>query len=463
MNAVTSAAPPSPPSTPPDADDRPLAEPAVDNPPTAPSDRNRRAEDPNHRRESTPEAVFAHSPRDEAIEFVLAIGLALHKAGTPAHRIEDVMARVSETYGLKGAFFSTPTSLHVTFDGRPPSTVLMRTTPGENNLGRLADIDVIAQAAAEGLLPPREGLRQLSTLDAFVESRDAMRWTKIAPAVAGAFVSGAAARLLGGGANDILCATILGIVVAIIGTQFSQRDRFAHVSDLVATVACVIGAHALSHVVGLRVEVVALAGVIVLVPGFTLTVALTELATKHLVSGTARLCAAAITFLQITVGYAAGTRLGATFGPETLAPSAALPAWTDVVAVVIASLGAMLLMKARITATGWIVAGAALAVYTAKFLGPTFGPELAAGAAATALGAFANAYSRLRKRPASEVLSPGVILLVPGSIGFVSLRALLQSDVLAGVQGAFLMTMVGASIVVGLLTANAIIEPRRLL
>ena len=52
-----------------------------------------------------------------------------------------------------------------------------------------------------------------------------------------------------------------------------------------------------------------LAGLIVLIPGFMLTIAIRELSTRHLASGTARLVGAGITFLGIIFGVALGNRL----------------------------------------------------------------------------------------------------------------------------------------------------------
>jgi len=52
---------------------------------------------------------------------------------------------------------------------------------------------------------------------------------------------------------------------------------------------------------------------------------------------------------------------------------------------------------------------------------------------------------------------------VPGSIGFASLDALLSDHVLAGVETAFRVIIIGAALVAGLLLANVAIPPRRAL
>jgi uncharacterized membrane protein YjjB (DUF3815 family) len=56
---------------------------------------------------------------------------------------------------------------------------------------------------------------------------------------------------------------------------------------------------------------------------------------------------------------------------------------------------------------------------------------------------------------------PAVLLLVPGSMGFRGVSALLGRDTLSGVGTLFEMFVVAIAIVAGLLVANAVVSPRR--
>ena len=49
------------------------------------------------------------------IAFVLALARALHRYGTPAHRLEEALEIVGKDLGLKGEFFSTPTTIIASF------------------------------------------------------------------------------------------------------------------------------------------------------------------------------------------------------------------------------------------------------------------------------------------------------------------------------------------------------------
>jgi len=79
------------------------------------------------------------------------------------------------------------------------------------------------------------------------------------------------------------------------------------------------------------------------------------------------------------------------------------------------------------------------------------------------VGCGSNLYARLRDRPAIVPLAPGMILLVPGSLGYRSLSAVLNRETIAGVDFAFGMILVAMSLVGGLLASSAIVPPKRIL
>jgi uncharacterized membrane protein YjjB (DUF3815 family) len=55
------------------------------------------------------------------------------------------------------------------------------------------------------------------------------------------------------------------------------------------------------------------------------------------------------------------------------------------------------------------------------------------------------------------------MLLVPGSLGFRSLVALMDDNVVSGIETAFTTTLVAAALVAGLLAANLLLPSRRAL
>jgi uncharacterized membrane protein YjjB (DUF3815 family) len=82
--------------------------------------------------------------------------------------------------------------------------------------------------------------------------------------------------------------------------------------------------------------------------------------------------------------------------------------------------------------------------------------------AAFGVGLASSAYERWRHRPAPVVLVPGILLLVPGSIGYRSMASMMERNTIAGIDTAFAMILTAMSLVAGLLIASIVApEPRR--
>jgi uncharacterized membrane protein YjjB (DUF3815 family) len=89
------------------------------------------------------------------------------------------------------------------------------------------------------------------------------------------------------------------------------------------------------------------------------------------------------------------------------------------------------------------------------------GPELGVFVGAFVVSALANLYGRVAKRPSPVVLVPGLLVLVPGSIGFRGVIALLDREVVSGIGAGFTMIFTAVALVAGLLSAAAIFPEQR--
>jgi uncharacterized membrane protein YjjB (DUF3815 family) len=229
-----------------------------------------------------------------------------------------------------------------------------------------------------------------------------------------------------------------------------------------ALVATFIATAFAARVTPVSTSLTVLAGLIVLIPGLTLTTAMTELATRHLSSGTARLSGAFVVFLTMVFGVAVGGKLGQlAFGSSAAAVAASPPGWTVLIALAVTPAAFVVLQRAHLSDLGWITAGGWIAYGAARAGASLLGVELSAFTGAFAVGAAANLYALLRDRPSQIVLVPAILLLVPGSFGFRSVSELLNRDVLTGVETAFTMVFIATGIVAGLLLANVLVPRRR--
>jgi uncharacterized membrane protein YjjB (DUF3815 family) len=161
---------------------------------------------------------------------------------------------------------------------------------------------------------------------------------------------------------------------------------------------------------------------------------------------------------------ALGTRLAAWLPlPAAALPPPTLPAWTELLALPVALFSVSILFRARPRDWGWIALAGTLAFTGSRLGALLLGPQLGAFLGALIAGVASNLLGRVRDRPTIIALVPAIMLLVPGSIGFRSLESLMARDVLAGVDTAFSMLMVAVALVAGLLFANALVQPRKVL
>lgn len=403
----------------------------------------------------------ALSHADPRIAFVLRLGRALHTSGYAANRLEEALSIASDRLGLTSQFFSTPTSIMASFGPQDDQrTFMIRVDPGDADLGKLARVDEVTREVLNGRLTPAEGTVRLDALE-----RRPPDYGRAITTLAFGIASGSAARFLGGGWQECLAGLVIGLLIGLLALATARHPGLGKVFEPVAALLASVLAAAMAAL-GFPVSVflATLAGVIVLIPGLMLTTAMTELSTRHLASGTARFMGALVLLLGIAFGIALGTKVVAlVHGEIPVNTVEALPEWTLLVALVSTPLAFMVLLKAERRDAPWIILAGALAYLGSRIGAATLGPELGAFGGALVTGMAANWYARITNRSSQIVLVPGLLLLVPGSVGLRSLTSLLDRDVLLGVEGAFRMVLIAVSLVSGILIAQIVSPKRQLL
>lgn len=404
-------------------------------------------------------AAAQDPPPPEAVRLLVQLARGLHMYGTPAHRIEQALEAATARLGLPSQFFSLPTVILAAF-GAPElrSTGLIRVQPGEVHLEKLVLLDEVLKELLRGRLEPGEALARVEA----IESRRG-RWGGATTVAAFALASACAARFFDGGLREVAAAAGIGGLVALLGFVQRMRPGFQRVYEAAAAFAAAFLAQlAAAHAGGVSAYVVTVASLVVLLPGLSLTMAISELASQSLVSGTVRLVSAAVVLVELAFGVALGRAAALQLGDGAPgAAGAALPAWTLAVALLVAPCAFTVLFKAM-PRDALPILGAGLLGFAGERLGgAAFGPELGGFFGALAVALASNLWARVADRPVAVTLLPGLLLLVPGSLGFRGAIELLERDVVSGVEAAFRMLFVAAAIVAGLLFANVAAPVRR--
>ena len=402
-----------------------------------------------------------------AVRFCNLLARRLHEYGTAAHRLESAVISVAKRLGWDCQVFSTPTSVFLTYckvgdndDAGAAPTQLLRLRPGHIDIGRLAEVDAIADQVASGTMDLELGANRLQLVPESGPNRSLashlLSWGAVGLTVA---------ALLGSSWTDIGIATVLGMVTGLLvmrlGGSWHEAGSFEPITAFVITVL----AYLLSNLLGgSLVPNVVIAALIILMPGLELTVAITELSTGHLASGTARFAGAVVVLVKLSLGVLIATQLMQALGfsgEASFDPASLPPAWFIWVALLISGIAFAVLFNAQLRDWPAVIIAAIMAFGANTLAARSFGSEFAVFLAALLVAGISNAFGRIYNRPSSIMRLPGIILLVPGVLGYRSLTLLFSHNITDGLEAAVSVAVVLASLVGGLLLGNTLVAPRR--
>jgi uncharacterized membrane protein YjjB (DUF3815 family) len=153
-------------------------------------------------------------------------------------------------------------------------------------------------------------------------------------------------------------AALLGCFIGVLGQLSERRQNLQQAQDAIAAmVATFIATAVASFWAPLSLQNVIVASLIVLMPGLTLTTAVSELAARQLASGTARFADAMTTLMKLTFGAVAAAELAALLGWSPLPNRGTLlPFWMPWLSLVAASFSFAVLFKASRRDVGVVMA-----------------------------------------------------------------------------------------------------------
>lgn len=401
----------------------------------------------------------------ERVDFMVELAQRLHRYGTTADRLEGALTAVASQLGLACEPWSNPTGLILTFSdpvratGMRDTTRVLRLSPGEHDLHRLAETDRIAEEVLAGTLDLAGALAQMRALD--TPPTRAMQALEVA---AFGLAAGSVAGLLRLPWLDIGVAGVTGLLIGALSVASETRPRLASGLEAVAgMLAAGIAVLVASLVAPLNQNTVIIASLIVLLPGLTLTNAMNELTGQQLVSGTARFAGALTTVLKLAVGTMVALEIGALLGLEPqvrgLRPQ---PVWIEWIALALAALAFAVLFRASRRDYLRVMLAAASGYLIARYVGELAGSPAGVFLAALVVTAAGNAYARWWHRPGAIIRVPGIIMLVPGSTSLRGLLNLIQGQDIGAGQAALIAVLTAlAALIAGVLFGNLLLPPRR--
>lgn len=400
--------------------------------------------------------------------FLVDLARRLHACGMSTDRLEGAILTVSKQLGVRTEIWCNPTGIILSFsspqknDGAEITRVL-RLAPGDINLKALAMVDDIAEKVMAGRMDVDQGLQALSVLD-----RPPRREKLVATVLAFGLASGSVAALLRTSWVDVLASALIGLLIGLLSIAATKRPRLHEASEAIAAMLATLLAIAVAtFVTPLSLQTVVIAALIVLMPGLMLTTAIAELSSQNWAAGTARFAGATVTLLKLTFGTVVATQAAYAMGwqPQLLIGNP-LPAWAEWGGLLVGSIAFAVLFGAARRDFLVVMVGAWIGYGLTRLGGeiPGLSSETFAGGvflAGLGVAVIANAFGRIFRRPGALLRVSGIILLVPGSVGFRSLNFVMERDVVLGLDTAVAVLGALIAIVAGLMFGNLLVPPRR--
>ena len=244
--------------------------------------------------------------RDDRTELLLALGRGLHQAGLATDALEEILHDVAIASGVALQVNVLPTSLTLAVGaGFAQRLVILRLEPGRLHLRKLALLEGVVLALRRGG-DPGVALVEVAQIDTAARL-DPPLLTVFAYAV----LATGTALLLGGERRDVEASALAGIAIGAIGALALRRPRVDRVFEFAAAFVATVIITLWERFVGsVALYVVLIAAIVQLLPGYSLTTALSELANRNWVSGTARLGGVFVTLLSLGCGFALGSGFG---------------------------------------------------------------------------------------------------------------------------------------------------------
>lgn len=358
---------------------------------------------------------------DDVATFLLALGRSQLDAGFPVDTVTNTLRAAAHSYGFARPDVAViPSAVFLNLD-ETHRGLFTAVSTSMSRLDQSTAIAAVARHAATGELDPVEGLAELERLPLLPP-----RFPYWATILGYGLVAAGFALVFRFDWWDPVIAGVLGMLVGVISRATRANSALNVLMTPLLGSVCSALAFLISNILGTNIRPVhiAVASLIVLLPGAALTRATMEMASGHIVSGSSRMLWSVMQMVLLAAGIVVGARI---VGVESLdvvyTHHDRLPLWVAFFAVLIYAIGQGLannMPKGSI----WIVVLLLLGAQLLMVVGTAeLGPVFASGVAATITLLAAIVFEERGRShvPAISLFTPVFWLLVPGAVGVIGL------------------------------------------
>ena len=349
------------------------------------------------------------------LNLAVDLGYELSISGAETFRIEDSMARIAASYGIKAEVFSIPNYLIVsmlTEDGKP-ITRMRRIGPHGNNLDAVEKLNALSRKICMEHPAPETAMQWLEQV------RSAIPYYGLFVSVLGHFLGALGYSLLFGcGATDMVMSGLCGILGGLLNRFMDKMKVNPFFETIFSAFSMALLAYWLNtHGLVQNVNSVVIGALMILVPGLLFTNAMRDIIYGDTNSGITRF----VQVLLISMGMALGTAVAwntsdLLWGMPHNLVELSNPLLVTAIGSLIGCIGFSILFNIHgpgglLCALGGVVTWVGFVLI--QWLGA--GEIFAYFAGAFFASVYAEVMARIRKYPAISYLVVSLFPLIPGA------------------------------------------------
>lgn len=395
----------------------------------------------------------------QLLEFLMALGKALIAAGISVVDINSILERVASAYKVKAEVLVFPTVLLVKLGETESSPMTAgNQKPGLLPLNQVSELYELIYRAENAEISPEDGkkcVKQILT--------EKHLFGPFGIIIGYTLFSVGIGMLMQFSPRQILTAGIFGTIVSFLIIFGEERKKLSLLLPVIASLVV-----SSLFFLGLKSGLVAgsftmlIPALAYFLPGAVLTTGMLELASGEIISGASRVVSGAAVLLLLLFGLIIGLETAGLPLQQLmfLSPLGASIWWIPYIGVFVFGIGMYLFMSINKKDMPWI-----LFILYLAFIGEQVGNHFVGGFFGGFLGSLLMAVTgTLAERQGHQTPSfisilPAFWILVPGSLGFISLASLAGQNYPAAITNALLVTVSIVAISLGLLVGAVITEP----
>jgi uncharacterized membrane protein YjjP (DUF1212 family) len=397
------------------------------------------------------------------LEFLTEIARAMTAAGIAVMTIEAILKNICQAYGVKAQeVIDFPTFVLIKIsDGNSKALAVTGQKPGMLPLDQVSRLYELIYQAENAEITPEQGINRIN------EIINAKRQHNYIRHILGySIYSTGLGMLLLPTINELLFCVALGAIVGLIIGYSEDKPRLTLILPvLTAFLVSMIFFFGVKEGMVKGSLTILVPALSYFIPGVVLATGMYELAANNVISGASRLVQGVVILLLLLFGVIMGLQVVGLSPEEYMVAHLATPLgwWAPYIGILVFTLGMYLLMSIRnrdMPGVLIVLSATFLSLQAGNYLlGGLFGAFLGS-ATMTMVGTFLER-SKL-KTPYYVSIIPAFWILVPGSLGFISLATLAGQNYSTSITNLIMVVLTFVAISMGLLIGAVIADPLKL-